>query len=95
MTNKTIEEQLDCAERASKQRKRNYPDMVSQRKMTPEKAQHEIACMDAIITTLEKMRHLEEISEEMKALFAKHDAPEAGAKSVDELRTAHAMGVRA
>jgi hypothetical protein len=48
----TIKEQLDCAKRELAMRERVYPRWVLQEKMDQKKADHEIACMKAIVATL-------------------------------------------
>lgn len=49
---KTIAEQIAAAKREVNVRKHVYPNWVAARKMTQEKADHEIACMEAIVETL-------------------------------------------
>jgi hypothetical protein len=55
----TIKEQLDCAKRELSMRERVYPRLVSQEKMSKEKADHEIACMKAIVATLKPLAEQE------------------------------------
>ena len=64
---KTLPEQLDCARREFALRRSAYPKWVAAGKMTQDKASHEVACMEAIVVTLEKLQDLAEVSEEMKA----------------------------
>ena len=51
----TIKEQLDCAKRELAMRERVYPRWVLQEKMDQKKADHEIACMKAIVATLKPL----------------------------------------
>jgi hypothetical protein len=44
----TYEDKLACANRELAMRQRVYPDWIARRKMTREKADHEIAVMQAI-----------------------------------------------
>jgi hypothetical protein len=63
---KTISEQLDAARRELGMRQRVYPGWVNSGKMTREKAEHETDCMRDIVATLETLKMLREVSEEMK-----------------------------
>lgn len=54
--NISIDEQVQCAKRELGFRERCYPRWVTERRMTQEKADKEIACMQAIIVTLERQR---------------------------------------
>jgi hypothetical protein len=55
----THRQQLECAERELKMRERVYPRWVAQEKMNQEKADHEIACMRAIVATLKPLAEQE------------------------------------
>jgi hypothetical protein len=57
----TLREQLDCARRELALRKSVYPKWVRENRMTPTKAAHEIAAMEAIHATLEKVLMLDEV----------------------------------
>jgi hypothetical protein len=48
-----LEHQLRCAQRELRWRRQVYPRLVATRRMTQQAADHEIACMEAIIHTLE------------------------------------------
>lgn len=61
---KTIQEQVACAKRELAMRRRVYPNWVASGRMTQDKAEYEIACMDEIITTLAKLA-----GEDQKELF--------------------------
>lgn len=50
-----IEEQIKCVEREIGQRKRVYPRLVQRETMTERKAQYEIACMEAVLRTLNSL----------------------------------------
>lgn len=50
---KTLDEQLQAARRELAMRQRVYPGWVGKKRMTQEKADHEIECMKAIVETLE------------------------------------------
>lgn len=52
----TIDEQIACAKRELAMRQRVYPSFVDRKKMTPDKAGHEIEAMRAIIKTLETIK---------------------------------------
>lgn len=65
---KTIDEQLACAKRELALRRNVYPKWVGKR-MTQDKATHEIECMEAIIATLEYRKALIEVGDEMKKNF--------------------------
>jgi hypothetical protein len=62
----SIQEQLKCAQREAAMRRNVYPKWIAARRMTQEKADAEIAAMEAIAATLERQKLLTEISEEMK-----------------------------
>lgn len=62
---KNIQEQLACAKRELELRRRVYPKWVSVKKMTQEKADAEIACMEAIVCTLDRQAALAAVTEEM------------------------------
>jgi len=59
------EAQLACARRELALRQRCYPRWIESRRMTQEKADIEIECMAAIVKTLEKLKHLKEVGDEM------------------------------
>ena len=63
---KTLEEQLGAARRELALRRSAYPKWVRDGRMTQARADHETQCMEAIVATLEKLRHLEEASEQMR-----------------------------
>lgn len=63
---KTIAEQLDAARRELAMRKKVFPGWVTAGRMSREKAQHETDCMAAIVETLDKVKMLREVSEEMR-----------------------------
>lgn len=63
---KTIAEQLDAAERELAMRRRVYPKWVQDQKMTQAKADHETECMASIVKTLETLKMLREVSEQMR-----------------------------
>lgn len=65
---KTLSEQLAAAQREEALRRNVYPKWISSGRLTQAKADHEIDCMAAIVATLQKMKDLEEVSEEIKAL---------------------------
>jgi hypothetical protein len=50
---KSFQEQLDCAKRELAMRRNCYPGWIGHKKwLTQAKADHEIACMGAIVETL-------------------------------------------
>lgn len=62
---KTLAEQLGCARREVQRRKFGYRKAVDEQRMSREQAQYEIDCMDEIVATLEKLKLLEEVSQEI------------------------------
>jgi len=62
----SITEQLGAARRELALRQRCYPKWIPTGKITQAKADHEIACMEAIVGTLQKLKDLEEVSDELK-----------------------------
>jgi hypothetical protein len=63
---KSLTEQLACCRRELALRRNTYPKWVAQSRMTQDAASHEIGCMEAVVTTLEKLQMLAEVSEEIK-----------------------------
>jgi hypothetical protein len=53
-----IGEQIACAERELALRRAAYPRFVANKRMTQDKADHEIAAMEAIVDTLKTYRDL-------------------------------------
>ena len=49
---KTLDEQIAAVKREIRMRESAYPRFVASRKMSQEKADHEIACMQAVLDTL-------------------------------------------
>jgi hypothetical protein len=66
-----IQAQVRCAERELAKRHAVYPKFVQERKLSPAKADEEIAAMTAIVETLKRSQMLSEVSEEIKAEEAK------------------------
>lgn len=66
---KTIDEQLACAKRELALRHNVYPKWIANRRMTQDKAAHEIDCMEAIVATLQYRKDLIEVGDEMKRKF--------------------------
>ena len=58
--------QLNCARRELALRRSAYPGWIAKGKMTPAQADAEINAMAAIVETLEKLKLLEEVSEELR-----------------------------
>ena len=54
-TQHTIAEQLDCIERALRFRRHVYPRRVADGKMTPAAADHQIAVMESVKASLERI----------------------------------------
>lgn len=52
----SIDDQIASAKRELAMRQRVYPSFVDRKKITPDKAAHEIEAMRAIIKTLETIR---------------------------------------
>lgn len=65
---KTEAEMVACARRELILRKNVYPRWIKEGRMTAEKAQYEIECMEDICAVLEKYKMLGEVSEEMKEM---------------------------
>jgi hypothetical protein len=57
----TITNKLACLERELKMRRKVYPRWITQGKMDPSKAQHEIDCMEAIVTDYRVLAKQEEL----------------------------------
>ena len=51
----SIEEQIASVEREIRMRESAYPRWVEQRRMTVKTAEHEIACMQAVLATLRRL----------------------------------------
>ena len=64
---KTLAEMVASLLREWNMRKRVYPKWVEGGRMTAEKAQHEIDCMEAAHQVLTRVLELQEISQEMIA----------------------------
>ena len=60
-----IAQQIAAVERESGMRKRVYPKWIEARKITAEKARHEIAAMDSIYASLRAMPLLTSACEEL------------------------------
>lgn len=50
---KSLDDQLACLRRELALRRNVYPKWIESRRMTPDKAAHEIECMEAAIKTIE------------------------------------------
>ncbi len=61
----TLELQLRCAQREVQKRRAVYPKLVSEGKLTEDRAATEIACMAAIVKTLTTQVALEQVSREI------------------------------
>lgn len=57
---KTIDEQIKSVQREISMRLRVYPRWVEQGRMTDDQSAHEISCMEAVLTTLKKVRNKQE-----------------------------------
>jgi hypothetical protein len=53
--NASIAEQIASVEREIRMRERVYPRWVEQRRMMEKTAEHEIACMRAVLTSLQRI----------------------------------------
>lgn len=51
----TLHDQLKCAQRELNLRRRVYPSWIARGKMSGQKADHEIAAMEAIVDTLSEL----------------------------------------
>ena len=51
----SIEEQIASVEREIRMRESAYPRWIEQRRMTVKTAEHEIACMRAVLATLQRL----------------------------------------
>jgi hypothetical protein len=69
---KTLQEQLQCAQRELAVRKKVYPKWVTDGRMSQHAAEHELDCMQSIVDTIRKYVHLHEISEQMREDDAKN-----------------------
>lgn len=61
MTEFTAADKLACAERELKYRRRVYPRRVAESKMTQKLADHETACMQAIVLDYQKKAESERL----------------------------------
>lgn len=52
----TLDQMIACAVRELAMRRRAYPRWVGQQRLTQEKADHEIACMEAIARHLQRQQ---------------------------------------
>lgn len=52
----TLADQVACVEREIRMRQKVYPRWIGQGKMTQDKADHEIACMRAVLETLKGLQ---------------------------------------
>jgi len=64
---KSLPEQVNALRRELALRRSAYPGWVRSGRMTSAAADHEIACMESALATVEKVKMLEDVSEEMKA----------------------------
>lgn len=60
-----LQDQLSCARRELALRRNTYPKWVAQGRMKQASADIEIARQEAIVGTLEKMVHLDEVSRQI------------------------------
>jgi len=51
----SIEEQIASVEREIRMREHAYPRWIEQRRLTVKTAEHEIACMRAVLATLQRI----------------------------------------
>ena len=52
----SLDDQIECVQREIAMRERVYPKWVASGHMTERKADHELQCMRAVLTTLLKLR---------------------------------------
>lgn len=64
---KSLLDQLAAARRELALRRNAYPKWIASGRMSESMAQHEIECMEAIVASIQKLKLLAEVSEEMKA----------------------------
>lgn len=57
----TETDKLKCVERELRLRKKVYPRWVAEGRMTQQQAEHEIDCMQAIVTDYDKIVHGERL----------------------------------
>lgn len=63
---KPLSDQLACARRELALRRSVYPKWIDSGRLSRDKAAHEIECMESIVASIEKLKHLEEVTEEMR-----------------------------
>ena len=63
---KPLADQLACVRRELALRRNVYPKWVRDGRMAQAEANEEIATMEAVLANIEKLKLLEEVSEEMK-----------------------------
>jgi hypothetical protein len=56
MTAPAIDDQIACVLREIRMRESAYPRWIAAGKMTAEKSAHELACMNAVLATLHRVR---------------------------------------
>lgn len=83
---KPLTDQLACAKRELALRRNVYPRWVQERRKgwTPDKAKHEIDCMEAIVQTLAKAVE----GEQFMLQFPKGKPPELGSTGWDKVKAA-------
>lgn len=64
---KSLADQIKCAKRELALRRSAYPRWIARGTLKQADADHEIESMEAIVATLEKLKMLEEVGDEMKA----------------------------
>jgi hypothetical protein len=52
----TLDEQIKCVGREIGMRRNVYPKFILSKRMTQEKADHEIACMESVYETLKRLQ---------------------------------------
>lgn len=74
--NPTLKTMIDCAVREAGMRRSVYPKRCHEGKMKPDKAQAEMAAMDAIVATLRKIATTPALLEAARAAGIHVDEPQ-------------------
>jgi hypothetical protein len=82
--NVSLQDQVRCAQRELAMRLRVYPKWVREGKITKEKQDLEIAGMSAIVTSLQKLHDLWQVSEQIRGPLV----PEIKTEAPKELKQA-------
>lgn len=75
---KSLPEMITSLIREANMRRKHYPQWVMGGRMTAEKAQHEIECMESAANLITRIKQLQDASEDMKAEELKNQQTKLG-----------------